>query len=143
MTDTVIALDTGAFYLDALTLTSSLTRSVLEQTDFGTGTIKTSGPEYLLNIRHIPCGPSYFSINFYFDDNKQLSSLSFSMYIEHQNATWDDYSLDAEKARLTYYEKWIIAQLGRDGTFPWGTMGAFWDPHDGTAYIKLTYAARG
>ena len=56
------------------------------------------------------------------------------------NPSWDSWSEEHEKERLTEYQNWLTKELGKIRNFDWGEVWAAYDPKGGFSSIGISYS---
>jgi hypothetical protein len=88
-------------------------------------------------IKNIDIGDSSFNFILIFN-HEQLHSIIFGFdYSPDDN--WDNWSQEKELKRLDKYNNWLTQQIGTKRKYPWGEIGAFFNPKGGSTSITLRY----
>ncbi|HEX8378589.1 MAG TPA: hypothetical protein VF602_12290 [Pedobacter sp.] len=93
-----------------------------------------------LKLKNVEMEGQYFLLGLCFFDNR-LKLLDF--VVDNQkfdlNSTWDDWNEVEERNNVSKYREWIRKELGREGQFEWGGVGATYDNKRGSSFIFIKY----
>jgi hypothetical protein len=70
--------------------------------------------------------------------HEQLRRVSFAW--AHKDESWDNWTEELEQARFAEYKQELAAQLGGNGTFPWGRAWVFLDSKSGGTDIWVEFS---
>ncbi len=54
---------------------------------------------------------------------------------------WNDWSEEYERNQQKKFKKWLTQQIGAKRQFPWGSIGAYYDPKSSTSGIAVKYVS--
>lgn len=146
--------DKGEFMIDPQTGAISFSETVqvnsgdsIDQVsafDFGeTQLLRDMGTGWKwLTIKNIVVETNYVLVTFGFYQNV-LSQLNLIVSADRfeLNAGWESWSKADELNTLSRLRQWVLAEVGREGTFDWGTIQTNYDPKSGASTIHIRYIA--
>ena len=93
-----------------------------------------------LVVKNLLVNEQYYILSFGFlaDALKQIE-LIVSKDRFDLSANWSDWSETNELKLLTELRIWVKNELGREGTFDWGSIRATYDKKGGSSSINITY----
>ena len=86
-----------------------------------------------LNLKNIKSGHNHLSVQLGFE-NKKLKQVSFVFH-----NTLENQPLSFEAKRQKEYEAWLTHQIGKQRSFKWGEVQAFYDPKACFSSILIRY----
>ena len=95
-----------------------------------------------LTVKNVVVETNYFLVSFgFYNDILLQISLVISSERFRLNLGWEAWSEADERHTLNLLRQWVLAELGREGGFDWGTVYTNHDPKGGTSAIHITYTA--
>ncbi|QMW00354.1 hypothetical protein [Spirosoma foliorum] len=93
-----------------------------------------------LTVKNIVVETNYIlaTFGFYHDALSQLNLIVSANRFE-QDAGWESWSKTDELNTLFRLRQWVLAELGREGTFDWGVIQTSYDPKSGASTIHIQF----
>ena len=93
-----------------------------------------------LTIKNLQVDKHFFILSLCFHNNRLIS---VNILVDDKrfdlNLSWIDWSEEDELTKLAVYKKWIKAELGHEGKFPWGEISASYDQKGGSTSVVVRY----
>lgn len=71
---------------------------------------------------------------------EQLVSIHFSFRHQYEKPfSWEDWTEESQLTLKKRFEKWILENVGEQTQFPWGNIGAYYNPKDSLAIMIIQY----
>jgi len=90
-------------------------------------------------IRDVELQGKYFFFSFCFFGGR-LNMLTFGFENHPGLLSWDDWSEAKEMQNKVEYDHWLDGEIGTRRVFPWGKIGAYFDPKGGGSGIVLRHS---